>query len=189
MSELSSLHELFIHELRDIASAERQLTAALPRFTKIATNQSLRSALESNLAETERHLRTVMGLLGSFGADKSVQRCLAMTGILDEAGTLLRLQIDPDVRDSAVIVSVQKAEHYEICAYGTLRAWADRMGHEEAACAFDEILRQQRDADERLTDVADSIDPYGRVGRGFVPHDPARQAGHARRVSGIAQGV
>ena len=157
MSEdLTSLHKLFVHELKDVASAEAQLVKALPKMAKNANSEELREAFETHLAETQNQLKLVKGLLDSLGETEG-EECVAMKGIIEEGEKLLKMHGDESVQDAALIAAAQKAEHYEIATYGTLRSWAELMGLDEAASVLDEILEEEAATDEKLTALAESI--------------------------------
>lgn len=189
MTESSNLNDLFVPELQNVVNACKQWSTALSKFETMATGESLRLTLKALSETTDHHLSLLTTLLVSLRADKHGDRCVAMAGIVNEAEALLRDHDRSDVRDSALILSAQKSLHYQVSVYGTLRAWADQLGHEDAARAFDKVLHDVRAADERLTDIADSINPYGHVGPGRILQSPARSVWNAGRVGGVAQGA
>jgi len=153
----TDLHELFLDELADVLNAEQQLIKALPKMAKAAESQELREAFESHLEETRQHASRIEDL--SNNLDESLKRktCAAMKGLVEEAEDLMKEQKDSSALDAALIAAAQKVEHYEIASYGTLVAWARQMGHDEAAELLEETLQEERDADEKLTSVAESI--------------------------------
>lgn len=158
MADLKTFHQLFIHELRDLASAEEQILRSLPRMAKAASDESLREALEAHREETEGHLELVLELLEKLGESRGTVKCAGMAGIISEGDEKLKEKnADPGVLDAAIIASAQKVEHYEIASYGTAKAWAALMGHEEAVSVLDDILSQEKAADEKLTSLSDSI--------------------------------
>lgn len=157
MSELKTLHELFIHELQDVLSAEQQLTKALPKMIEGAENEELRAALENHLEETEEQATMVRELLESMDGEAKAERCEAMAGILKECDSMLKPKAPPAVRDAAIIAGAQKVEHYEIATYGTLREWAEQMGHDKAVETLSQIFDQEVTADETLSEIARSI--------------------------------
>lgn len=157
MPELKTLHDLFLHELKDVLSAEEQITEALPTMAQSAKGEELRTALNRHLEETRDHAGLVRELIEAMDARPKAERCEAMAGIIKEAQSLLKAKADPAVHDAAIIAAAQKVEHYEIATYGTLREWAEQMGHEDAANILQRILDQEIDADEALTQVARTI--------------------------------
>jgi len=157
MAKLKTFHDLFIHELRDIASAEEQILKALPKMIKAAGCENLREALESHRVETQAQLQSVLDLLERFDESRGTVKCAGMAGILSEGDDQMKEAGDDDVRDAAIIASAQKVEHYEIASYGTVRAWAELMGHDEAVGILDDILSQEKEADQTLTTLSKSI--------------------------------
>jgi ferritin-like metal-binding protein YciE len=156
MPALSTLHDLFIHELQDVASAEAQLVKALPKMAKAVKNPELREAMEEHLEETKNHLKIVTEMLKAFDADRGDVTCEAMKGLIEEGENLLKEDADPAVLDAAIIAAAQKIEHYEIATYGTLRAWADQLEETDAAESLDGILSEETATDERLTAIAET---------------------------------
>ncbi len=157
MPKFKELHDLFIHELKDVASAEHQLTNALQKLAKGAENKELRTAFEDHLKETEQHYNKVIELLESFDSTKGREKCSGMAGIVKEGESLMKEEADPVVLDCGLIASAQKAEHYEIASYGTLRTWAKTLGYTEAAQVFEEILEQEGATDKKLSKIAKFI--------------------------------
>lgn len=157
MSKLKTLEDLLIHELKDIYSAETQLVKALPKMAKAATNESLKSAFEEHLAETEEHvtrLEQVMELLEGTPRGKT---CKAMQGLIAEGEEAIKEEAEPAIKDAALIVAAQKVEHYEISAYGSARAMAEVLGHDEVAEILGSTLDEESMTDETLTSIAQEI--------------------------------
>ncbi|HYD02269.1 MAG TPA: ferritin-like domain-containing protein [Phycisphaerales bacterium] len=159
MPSLQTLHDLFLHELKDLASAEEQLVKALPKMAAAAKSPGLATAFTEHLQETEGHLLSVTRLLESFGESKGRRKCIAMAGLIAEGQEMIQERAAPAVHDAALISAAQRVEHYEIAGYGTLRAWAQLMGHQEAAGAIEAILNQEKAADGKLTLLALQINP------------------------------
>lgn len=157
MPKAKSLHELFIHELQDVASAEEQITKALPKMIKAAESEALAQALDDHLQETKAQLERVVELLRAFGESRGRTKCAGMAGILAEGEEMLKEKAGAAVQGAAIIAAAQKVEHYEIATYGTLKAWAERMGHREAIDVIDEILAEEKAADEKLSAIAEAI--------------------------------
>jgi ferritin-like metal-binding protein YciE len=157
MPAIQNLQELLIHELRDAASAEDQLIKALPKMAKSAASAELREAFENHLEETKAHYRKIVELLESFGTSQGRQKCAGIAGIVEEGEKLLNAPSEAGVLDAALICTAQKAEHYEIAAYGAMRDWAELLGHDDVAGELDRILDQESAADRTLTAVADQI--------------------------------
>lgn len=153
----NDLHELFLDELSDLHNAEQQLVKALPKMHKAALADDLKAAIESHLAETEGHVDRLDEVFQSLGEKPKRKTCAAMKGIIEEASELLKEQKGKTSLDAAIIAAAQKAEHYEIASYGTVRAWAQQMGHEEAVSLLEATLNEERAADEKLTEIAESL--------------------------------
>ena len=152
----NDLHELFLDELSDLYSAEKQLTKALPKMLKAAQSDELKSAIESHLEETEGHVDRLEKVFQSLDEKSKRKTCAAMEGLVKEASELLQEQKGKSSLDAAIIAAAQKVEHYEIASYGTVIAWAQQMGHEEAAKLLKATLDEENAADEKLTEIAES---------------------------------
>ena len=150
----SELHELFLHELADIYDAEQQLTKALPRLADAAESEELRAAFESHLEETKTHAERLKEIAESLNAKLKRQSCKAMAGIIEEGSNVLKTFKNSGALDAALISAAQKAEHYEIAAYGCLCEWADAMGHHDELEILQSTLEEEKAADTKLTDIA-----------------------------------
>ncbi len=156
MTEKNTLHDAFLDELRDMYHAEKQLTNALPKLAKKATSPDLSQAFRSHLAETENHVTRLEQVFAELGETAKAKTCDGMKGIIDEANEMLRESYDDQTMDAVLIASAQRAEHYEIAAYGTLVTWARTMEHDSAADLLQQNLDEEKAADEKLTDIAES---------------------------------
>jgi ferritin-like metal-binding protein YciE len=154
--KIESLQELYIEELRDVYDAEQQLVKALPKMAKAATADSLRAALEEHLDVTESQVQRLDEIFEELGIKSKGGKCEAMKGLLEEAKELIEDDIDPEVLDVALIMAAQKVEHYEIASYGCLRTFAELLEREEQAETLQEILDEEKDADENLTEIAET---------------------------------
>lgn len=148
------LHEPFIDALKDVFDAEKQLVKAIPKLAKAATSESLKECLSSHLSETEGHVSRLEKVFESIGETAKGKTCAAMKGLVEE-GSEATKQKDGSARDASIIAAAQKVEHYEIATYGTLRAWAEAMGHEEASSILQETLDEEKAADEKLNEIAE----------------------------------
>ncbi|HEV2329662.1 MAG TPA: ferritin-like domain-containing protein [Verrucomicrobiae bacterium] len=153
----SDLHELFLDELSDLHSAEKQLTQALPKMLKAAKSAELKAAIQSHLQETKGHVDRLEKAFQSLGEELKNKTCAAMEGLVEEASELLEEQKGKSSLDAAIIAAAQKVEHYEIASYRTVEAWAERMGHEEAVELLNATLEEESAADEKLTEVAEYL--------------------------------
>lgn len=152
---LATLHDLMVHELKDLYSAERQLVRALPRMSKNANSDELRTAFDDHLAETEEQVTRIEQILESFGESVGRKKCEGMEGLIEEGKGLLEEDADPDVLDAGLIVAAQKVEHYEIAAYGAVCEYARIMGHTEALQLLEMTLEEEKKADQRLSQLAE----------------------------------
>src|SRR5688572_26928404 len=152
---LATLHDLMVHELKDLYSAERQLVQALPRMSKNATSDELRTALDNHLAETEEHVTRLETIMESMGESPRGQKCEGMHGLIEEGKGLLKEDADPEVLDAGIIVAAQKVEHYEIASYGAVCEYARMMGHTEALQLLERTLEEEKNADRKLNEIAE----------------------------------
>lgn len=152
----SELHELFLDELADILSAEQQLIKALPKMAKAAKSEELTAAFESHLLETEYQITRLEQVFASLDAPAQSKECKAMKGLLEEGKELMEEMKGSTALDAALIAAAQKVEHYEIASYGTVCAWATKMGYDEAVELLSATLEEERAADEMLTEIAES---------------------------------
>jgi ferritin-like metal-binding protein YciE len=153
----NDLHELFLDELADVYNAEQQLIKALPKMAKAAETGELKEVIESHLEETREHASRLEEV--AKGLDESLKRktCAAMRGLIEEAEDLLKEQMNSSALDAAIIAAAQKVEHYEIASYGTLVAWAEQMGHDDAVNLLQDTLDEEKEADDKLSSIAESI--------------------------------
>jgi ferritin-like metal-binding protein YciE len=156
-SSENDLHDLFLDELADMLHAEKQITKALPKLIKAAEADELRSALEEHLEETEEQITRIEKVFASLDEKPQAKPCKGMAGILEEGDEMAKEMKDTSALDAAIIASAQKVEHYEIASYGTLIAWAEQMGHDEASQLLNQILEEEKRADEKLTEVAENL--------------------------------
>ena len=156
MAEGSTLHDAFIDELRDTYDAERQLTKALGKLAKAATASELRQAFASHLEETQGHIQRLEQVFESLDEKARGKHCDGIAGIIDEGKAIMEEDFDDATMDACLIAAGQRAEHYEMAAYGTLVAWARAMGHDEAADLLQETLDEEKAADEKLSGIAEA---------------------------------
>jgi ferritin-like metal-binding protein YciE len=155
MAEAGTLHDAFIDELRDTYDAERQLTKALAKLAKAAAAPPLREAFESHLVETQGQIERLEQVFESLDEKVRGKHCDGIAGIIEEGKSIMEEDFDDDTMDACLIAAGQRAEHYEMAAYGTLVAWARAMGHSEAADLLQETLDEEKAADEKLSSLAE----------------------------------
>lgn len=151
---MKTLESLFLDELADMYDAENRLTKALPKLAKAATDEELREAFESHLVETEGHVRKLEKVFYHFGKTARGKKCEAIVGLLKEGEEILSDNKSSPTINAALVSAAQKVEHYEIASYGCLREWADQLGNDPAAELLQDILDEEKAADQKLTEVA-----------------------------------
>jgi ferritin-like metal-binding protein YciE len=156
MAEAGTLHDAFIDELRDTYDAEKQLTKALPKLAKAASSPDLREAFETHLEETQGHIERLERVFESLDEKVRGKHCDGIAGIIEEGKSIMEEEFDDTTMDACLIAAGQRAEHYEMAAYGTLVAWANAMGHTNAAELLQQTLDEEKAADEKLTGLAES---------------------------------
>ena len=156
MAEAGTLHDAFLDELRDSYDAEKQLIKALPKLAKAATSSQLKTAFEAHLEETRGHVDKLEQVFESLDEKVRGKHCDGIEGIIEEGKSVLEEDFDDTTMDACLIAAGQRAEHYEMAAYGTLVAWARVMGHTEAASLLQETLEEEKAADKKLSSLAES---------------------------------
>lgn len=151
------LHHLFLEELADILNAETQLTKALPKMAKAAVAEELAEAFRSHLEETKNHVSRLEEVFASLGEKPKSKTCPAMKGLIEEGEEMMDDLEDSSALDAGLIAAAQKVEHYEIASYGTVKTWAEQMGHTEAVQLLQATLDEEKAADGKLTEIAESI--------------------------------
>jgi len=157
MAGIDSLDSLFEDELKDIYDAEKQITKALPRMIKKAGADELRTAFEEHLQQTEQQIERLEQVFEQLEMPARGKKCLGMQNLIKEGQEMMAEAENDDTRDALMIAAAQKIEHYEIAAYGTLRVWANLLGHTESAALFEETLEEEKETDQRLTAIAESF--------------------------------
>jgi ferritin-like metal-binding protein YciE len=152
----SGLRQLFVDELKDIYWAEKALTKALPKMSKKATSEELQNSLEDHLKVTEDQVTRLEQVFGLLNIKPQAKKCEAMSGLIKEAEQIMSETEEGVVRDAGIISAAQKVEHYEIATYGTLCAFAKTLGESEAADLLAQTLGEEKDADETLSQIAET---------------------------------
>ncbi|TVR70566.1 MAG: ferritin-like domain-containing protein [Sphaerobacteraceae bacterium] len=154
--KLTSLEKLFVHELKDLYSAENQLLEALPQMAKASSSNELREGFKSHLMETEEHVRRLDQIFEELNYSATGETCDAMKGLVAEGEEIIEMEGEPAVKDAALIAAAQRVEHYEIAAYGTARTIAKHLGNEKAASLLEKTLDEEAATDKKLTHLAES---------------------------------
>jgi ferritin-like metal-binding protein YciE len=152
----TTLRDAFIDEIKDLYHAEKQLLKALPKLAKGATNPKLRDALQSHLKETEKQCSRLEEVFDLMDEKVRAKKCAGMEGIIEEGADTLKEDFEDAVMDAAIIASAQRAEHYEIGAYGTAVAWAEALEMPEVARILNSILAEEKAADVKLSRLAEA---------------------------------
>ena len=154
--EVATLRDLFVHELSDVYSAEKQLTKALPKMAKAASFAELEQAFTSHLKQTEGHVERLEQVFDLIGEKPKRIKCKGMEGLIEEGEEILKQKENAAV-DAGLISSAQRVEHYEIAAYGTLRTYAETLGEKDAAKLLEETLNEEGETDRKLTGLAEQM--------------------------------
>ncbi len=157
-SEIKSLWDLWVDELKDLFNAENQITKALPKVIREVTNSDLKRALEMHLRQTEQHVGRLDTIFSRMNVSAHGKKCLGIEGILAEGKDVMGYKVSsPDIMDAALIAACQKVEHYEIVGYGTARAWAELLGESEAVNLLTQTLSEEKAADEKLNQIGMNV--------------------------------
>jgi ferritin-like metal-binding protein YciE len=155
--EMETLRELYIEELKDLYSAEKQLVKALPKMAKNATNPELRDAFTDHLEQTKGHVERLERIFDTLEASPGGKKCVGMEGLIEEANELLEEDAAEDVLDAGLISKAQHVEHYEIAGYGTVRSYAIFLGENDHASLLQQTLDEEIKADKLLTLLAEAF--------------------------------
>lgn len=155
---MTNLHELYVDHLKDAYSAEKQLVQAMPKMAKATSNDQLRQAFQMHLDQTKRQVETLDQIFQLLQESPGRKKCKGMEGLIAEAEELMMEEkISPEALDAGLIAAAQKVEHYEISQYGTLRTWAQEMGHRDQVRLLQQILDEEGKTDKLLTQLAESM--------------------------------
>jgi ferritin-like metal-binding protein YciE len=157
--KLNSLQDLYIEELRDLYSAENQITKALPKMAKAASSPKLKTAFEEHLEQTKGHVERLETIFKKLGKSPTGKTCAAMKGLVEEGSELIdeKDDADPAVLDAGLIAAAQRVEHYEMAGYGSVRTFAQLLGENEAADLLQQTLDEEGETDKKLTSLAENV--------------------------------
>lgn len=153
---IETFQDLYVHELKDIYNAEKQILQALPKMVQHAKHDELRRAFEDHQRVTEEQVKRLDTIFDDLGQQPTGQKCKGMEGLIEEGNDLMEEKADPDVLDAALIAAAQRVEHYEIAAYGTARTYAHQLGLENHVKLLQRTLDEEGETDKRLTQIAES---------------------------------
>ena len=154
---VSSMQELLIDELKDIYSAEKQITRALPKMAKATTSEELKQAFQSHLEEPQGQIERLDKIFEILGKAPRGKTCHGMQGVLEEGSEVIDETEKSPVRDAALISAAQRVEHYEMAAYGAVKAYANILGQKEIVSLLEETLAEEKAADQKLNTIAKSV--------------------------------
>jgi ferritin-like metal-binding protein YciE len=155
--ELETLRDLYVHELKDLYSAEQQLIKALPKMKKAASNRSLAAAFNQHFEQTKRQAKRLEQILKRHDESTRGPKCEGMEGLISEGDKMAGEDAQDDVRDAGLIASAQRVEHYEIAGYGCARTYAELLGDKQGARLLNTTLREEGETDKKLTKLAKQL--------------------------------
>lgn len=153
--QLNTMNDLFVDQLRDLYSAEDQLTQALPKMAQAASSSDLQKAFRDHLDETRNQKQRLEQIFTTLGKSPQGETCQAMQGLIKEGESIINASADPQVKDAALIAAAQRVEHYEIAGYGTVRTFADELGYSDVKSLLQTTLDEEGSANKKLTSLAE----------------------------------
>lgn len=154
---INTLADLYLEQIRDMHSCERQIIKALPKMAKAANHPTLKKAFEEHLEQTKVHLERLDNILSDLDKTAGRQVCAAAAGLIEEAGEVMENDGNEEARDAGLICAAQKLEHYEIAAYGCLRTYATKLDRDKHAKVLEQTLEEEKHTDVALTKLAMSV--------------------------------
>lgn len=178
----NSLKELYVEELKDLFSAENQLTKALPKMAKAASSDELRQGFEDHLEQTRGHVERLQQIFEQLGEKATGKKCLGMEGLIKEGAETIGEDFGDAMMDAALISAAQRVEHYEMAGYGSVIAYAELLGESEQASLLKETLEEEKETDEKLTELAKGINVQAQQGDSQAEEDE-QPKGRKRRAA------
>ncbi|MBV8214510.1 MAG: ferritin-like domain-containing protein [Verrucomicrobia bacterium] len=154
--QLDTLKDLYIHELKDLYSVEKQLIGAIPKMAKAANDEKLGAGFREHLEQTKEHAARLEKILSEHKQSTRGKKCKGMEGIIAEGAEMIEEEADPEVKDAGLIAAAQRVEHYEIAGYGTARTYAEMLGDSLGAQLLQATLSEEEKTDQKLTQLAKS---------------------------------
>ena len=154
---MHDLHDLFVHKIQELYSAEQQIVEALPKVIEAVTDQNLANGLSEHLAETKHQIERLEAIAESLGFEPKGKECSGMKGILKESEDLMKADLDPTVMNAGLLAASQVVEHYEIANYGAAIEWAELMGHHDEKQLLKETLDEEEKADKKLSTISETV--------------------------------
>ena len=182
--ESNALKKLYIDELQDLYSAENQLVKALPKMAKAAGSEDLRVAFEEHLEQTREHVTRLDKIFQELEENPKGKKCRGMEGLIEEGSEMIDKDREPEELDAGLIAAAQRVEHYEIAGYGCVRTYANLLGESEAASLLEQTLAEEKETDEKLTELAEQINVVAQETAESVSEESAREPGARSSGSG-----
>jgi len=164
MPKITTLHDVYVEQLRDLYSAENQLIKALPKMAQAASSPELAQGFEDHLEQTKEHAARLEKIFEGLGEKPTGKKCKAMEGLVKEGAETIKENATPAAKDALLIAAAQRVEHYEIAGYGTVKNYAKLLGEDEATEFLDQTLQEEVETDEKLTEAAESINVDAEAG-------------------------
>ena len=158
------LKELYIEELKDLYNAETQLVKALPKLARAASSEELRRGFEDHLEQTKGHVERLQKIFDMLEESPKGKKCKGMEGLIEEGAEVTEEDYEGSLLDAALIGTAQRVEHYEIAGYGTVRSFAETLGESEHVSLLNETLEEEKETDEKLTELATQINAEANEG-------------------------
>jgi ferritin-like metal-binding protein YciE len=162
----NKLRELYVEQLRDLYSAETQLVKALPKMAEAATSEELRIGFQDHLNQTQEHVQRLETIFENLSEKPTGEKCRGMEGLIKEGTEVIEnKELDGELKDAALIAAAQRVEHYEIAGYGTVRTFANLLEDDEALGLLEQTLDEEKDTDQKLTEIAESVNVEAQGGQ------------------------
>jgi ferritin-like metal-binding protein YciE len=168
--KIENMEELFLQQIEDLYDAEKRLVKALPKMAEASTSLSLRQAFESHLLQTEGHVTRLESIFRQLNKDAKAETCDAMKGLVSEGEDMVSNIDESPLRDAGLIAAANRVEHYEIAAYGSARTFAQTLGLHQAAALLEQTLQEEKQADHKLTQLAENMVNDEALRTGAVAH-------------------
>jgi ferritin-like metal-binding protein YciE len=181
--ETNSLKDLYLDELKDLYDAEHQIIKALPNLIDAASSEELQSALTEHLETTKQQAERLEHIFETMGEKAKGKKCKGMEGVIKEGSEVIEENDDDEVRDAGIISAAQRVEHYEIAAYGTVRTYATLLGDEESAELLAQTLHEEKEADRKLTELAEQINVEAAKGQAREQAPAKKSVSRGNRVA------
>ena len=157
MPKITTLHDVYVEQLKDLYSAEVQLTKALPKMAKASSSPELAQGFQEHLEQTKTHVSRLEEIFKGLDEKPTGKTCKAMKGLIEEGAETIEEDASPAAKDALLIAAAQRVEHYEIAGYGSVKTYANLLEEEDAAKLLEQTLQEEVETDEKLTEVAESI--------------------------------